>query len=82
MAGPQRLKNFGMGKMHAARIARCRIRIEDKDIAAFQFDSAILEQADAQLWSLQIEQDRDRAPNSCSSERMASTRSRMSSWLA
>src|SRR5262249_49476603 len=62
MARLDRRQNFRMGQMYPRRVARRRIAIEAKCLALGEQDRAALECADAQLGSLQVDEDSDRPP--------------------
>ena len=60
MAWLDRLEDLGMRQVHAAQAADCLATDEAQDVALGQPDGAEVELADAELGSLQVDQDADR----------------------
>jgi hypothetical protein len=74
------LEDLAVGQFDAGGVARRLVAIEDELMAGDQLDLAVGELADAQLRTLQVRQDRGRAPYFCSRPRIASNSGTFDAW--
>ena len=72
-------EDFRMRQVHARRVARRRIGVEDEILALVDLGGVVLERAEPQFRSLQVDQDADRPVVSVSTARIVATSSRMRS---